>query len=105
MLGKWAFSRGYLPQTGEKSSEQPADRPGRVIDHRDDPAIIQPGRSDHPENPDDPLLAIAIGRNDERRPGKREQLVLGADEDPHSFAGFRQPQQADHLALLLEVLE
>ena len=62
---------------------------GGIIHRRNDARIIQPRRADHAEHADDVAGAVAIGRDDGRGAGQREQLVLRADEDAHALGAAR----------------
>src|SRR5207237_1330627 len=71
-----------------RSRQQPAHHLGGVVDHRDDSRVVEPGRADHAEHPDDAAGAVAIRRDDGGRAGQREQLVLRADENAHPLGAF-----------------
>ncbi len=91
--------------TWSYAAQQPADHPRGVIDHRDDPRVVEPGRADDAEHADDVAGAVAIGRDDGRRAGQREQLVLRADEDAHAIGALGAAEQIDDAALGLQVVE
>src|ERR1051326_4787398 len=46
-------SSGFRDGQWGLRAEQPADHLGGVVDHRDDAGIVQPGRADHAQYPDD----------------------------------------------------
>src|SRR5665647_1582018 len=68
--------------------QQPADHAGGIIHHRDDAGVVEPGRPDHADHADDPAFAVAIGRDNRRGAGQREQLVLRPDEDADAFGSL-----------------
>src|ERR1043166_9429797 len=69
--------------------QQPAHHLGGIVDHRDDARVVEPGRADHAEHPDDAAGAVAIGRDDGGGAGQREQLVLRDDEARHALGALR----------------
>src|SRR4051794_39065970 len=89
----------------QKSRDQPADDFGGVVDHRNDAGIIEPGGADDAQDADDLLLAIAVGSDDERGAGQREELILRADEDAHPLSSLGKAQELDQLLLVFDVVE
>src|SRR6266567_3319150 len=87
------------------AAQEATDDAGSIVHGRDHAGIIQPGRPDYAQNTDDVAGGIPIGRDDGGGAGQREQLVLAADENPYAFGGFCAPQQVDHAALGLEIVE
>src|SRR2546430_1112426 len=85
--------------------EQLAHHPGGVVDHRDHPRIVEPGRADHADHADDAARGVVIGRDHGRRAGQRKQLVLRANEDAHALGLLGAAEQLGHLALGLEIVE
>src|SRR6185437_1810184 len=75
--------------------QQPTHHPRRVIHHRDDARVIEAGRADHADDADDAALAVAVWRDDGGGTGKREQLVLQADEDAHAIPPLGAAEQVD----------
>src|SRR5437899_2947021 len=85
--------------------QEPAHHLGGVVDHRDDACVVEPGRADHAEHPDDAAGAVAIGRDDGGGTGEREQLVLRADEDAHPLGALGAAEDVDQAALGFEIVE
>src|SRR3569833_2683998 len=81
------------------------NRLGGVIDHRNDPGIVEPGGADDAQNADDLFVGVAIGAQDHRRTGQREQLVLAADEDADAVGLFGVAELVDQSGLPLELVE
>src|SRR5581483_6519621 len=79
------------------SCEELADDFGGVVDHGDDPRVIETGRTNDAKHADDATLAVAVGGHDGRRTRQREQLVLGPDEDADAFGALGAAQQVKHL--------
>src|SRR6516225_3582069 len=77
----------------------------RVVDHRHDAGIVEPGWTDDAENADDLSGRVVIGGDDGRGAGQRKQLVFRADEDAHAFGLLGAAKQIDHLAPGFEVIE
>src|SRR5207302_863049 len=59
-------SRNPQNQVGPLAAHQLAYDLGGVIDHRDDPRIVQSRRTDHADHPDDAAGAVVIQRDDGR---------------------------------------
>src|SRR6516225_9991685 len=77
----------------------------RVVDHRDDAGVVEPGRTDDAENADDLSGRVVIGGDDGRGAGQRKQLVFRADKDAHAFGLLGAAKQIDYLAPGLEIIE
>src|SRR6516225_4247661 len=77
----------------------------RVVDHRDDAGVVEPGRTDDAENADDLSGRVVIGGDDGRGAGQRKQLVLRTDKDAHALGPLGAAKQIDHLAPGLEIIE
>ncbi len=78
---------------------------GGVIHHRHDARVIEPLRPDDAENADDLLVLVAEGCCHQRGAGKREKLVLRADEDAHAIALLGAGEEVDHILAAFEILE
>src|SRR5262249_16820311 len=72
----WVYSPGaphiraqtakIKPNVRLSTAEQFADDLGRIVDHRHDAGVVEPGRTDDAENTDDLPGRVVIGRNDRR---------------------------------------
>src|SRR3546814_4209464 len=71
--------------SSDLSADQPADHLGGIVDHGNDPRIVDAGGADDADGADDLLLGIAVGRDDHRAAGEAEKSVLGADENLHAL--------------------
>src|ERR1700730_4440170 len=90
----------------EKSSaDELAHDLGGVVDHRDHAGVIEPGRTDHPDDSDDAPGTVAIGGHNGGRARKREQLVLRPYEYARTLRVLGPAEQIDHAAFGLEVIE
>src|SRR5262249_47844772 len=92
-------------RAGGSAAQEFAHHPGGVVDHRDHPRVVEPGRADHADDADDAAGGVVVGRDHGRRTGQRKQLVLRADEDAHALGLLGATEQVGHPALGLEVVE
>ena len=56
----------HSPLALAAARDQPPDQLRGVVDDRDDPAVVQPGRPDHAHRADDLAVRIHIGRDHQR---------------------------------------
>src|SRR5689334_7131439 len=100
-----AQSAKIKPNARGSTAEQFTDDFRRVVDHRHDAGVVEPGRPDDAENADDLSGCVMIGRNDGRGAGQRKQLVFRADKHAHALGLFGAAKQIDHLAPGFEIIE
>src|SRR5581483_9741218 len=79
------FNAEKSSRPGLLAAKKLTDHLGGVVDHGNDPGVVEPGRADNPQDPDDPAGGIVIRGNDGRGPRQREQLVFGTDENTHAL--------------------
>src|SRR5215472_12602342 len=87
------------------TAEQLTNNFRRVVDHRDDAGVVEPGRTDDAENADDLSGRVVIGGDDGRGAGQRKQLVFRTNKDAHALGLRGAAKQIDHLAPGFEIIE
>src|SRR5690242_8633060 len=73
------------PNAKGSTAKQFTDDLGRVVDHWHDAGVVESGRTDDAENPDDLARRVVVGRDDRRRAGQRKQLIFRADKNAHAL--------------------
>src|SRR5262245_60994233 len=64
-------------------SDEPPDHLGGIVDHRNDPGVVESGWADDPDRADDLLPAVMIRCNHDRAAGDPEEMALGANKYLH----------------------
>src|SRR5215472_17698558 len=94
-----------IKRNARSAAQQLAHHLGRIIDHRNDTGVVEPGRPDHAEHPHNVPGGVTIRRHDGGGTRQRKQLVFRADKDAHAFGLFGAAEQIDDLAPRLEIVE
>src|SRR3569832_2371381 len=82
--------------------QNPPERPGGVVNQRNNAGVVQARRPDHADRAQHLLSAGQKRSHDHSETRKGKESRLGADEDAHALGDPHVVQEADQLFLLFE---
>src|SRR5262245_9661391 len=66
-------------------SDKAPDHFRGIVDHRNDPGVVESSGADDPDRADNLLPAVVIGRDHHRAAGDPKEVALGANKDLHAL--------------------